>query len=463
MDGVWFESRNLNGGRFFPVSRRYRNAYDVQNGWKVSMTGSSLTICSCGRKGHIVSEWKFLKELWKRNELGNRKAVLARLAYHVLKRLKRKPIWLISDRIVKADDNGEAFFRYMQKEHRGEIKSYFILGKDCADFKRLRAIGPVVDNLSWKHKMLFLLCDYNISAQADAITTDPFLGYEDSFRDILSRQKFIFLQHGITKDDISGWVNRYSKNIYGFVTAAQPEYQSILNGNYFYDENQVWLTGFPRFDGRYHDEKKYITIMPTWRMYLLEAEDKSTGLRALKPGFKESAYFKFYQGLLKDPRLIASTEKHGYRLRFFAHPNIQPHLSEFEMSPEIDVLSIDASYNDVYAQSNLIVTDYSSACFDFVYLRKPIVYCQFDAEEFFAGEHVYTKGYFDYERDGFGEVEYDLESAVDRIIEYMENGCQLKDKYRERIDKFFAFNDQNNCQRLYDKIMELEKSNKDNA
>ena len=59
--------------------------------------------------------------------------------------------------------------------------------------------------------------------------------------------------------------------------------------------------------------------------------------------------------------------------------------------------------------------------------------------------------------DGFGEVEHDLEGTVDRIIEYMENGCQLKDKYRERIDNFFAFHDKNNCQRVYEKIKELEQ------
>lgn len=94
---------------------------------------------------------------------------------------------------------------------------------------------------------------------------------------------------------------------------------------------------------------------------------------------------------------------------------------------------------------------------DFAYLRKPVVYCLFDDDTFMAGAHVYVKGYFDYERDGFGEVEYDLESTVDRIIEYMENDCKLKDKYRERIDKFFAFNDQNNCQRVYEEIIKLDK------
>ena len=44
---------------------------------------------------------------------------------------------------------------------------------------------------------------------------------------------------------------------------------------------------------------------------------------------------------------------------------------------------------------------------------------------------------------------------MDTIIEYMENDCRLKDKYRERIDNFFAFNDKNNCQRVYEEILKL--------
>ena len=59
---------------------------------------------------------------------------------------------------------------------------------------------------------------------------------------------------------------------------------------------------------------------------------------------------------------------------------------------------------------------------------------------------------------GFGEVECDLESTIDRIIEYVENGCKLKPLYRERIDKFFAFHDRDNCRRVVEKILSLPKN-----
>jgi len=83
------------------------------------------------------------------------------------------------------------------------------------------------------------------------------------------------------------------------------------------------------------------------------------------------------------------------------------------------------------------------------------VYCQFDIDTFYGGGQIMEKGDFDYEKDGFGEVTYDMESLVDTIIGYMEDDCRLKDVYRKRIDDFFEYHDRNNCQRVYDKICEL--------
>ena len=112
-------------------------------------------------------------------------------------------------------------------------------------------------------------------------------------------------------------------------------------------------------------------------------------------------------------------------------------------------------YKQLFAIAKLVITDYSSAVFDFAYLRKPVLYYQNDIEEFYSGKHTYNKGYFDYEKDGFGEVEYTTESLINRIIEYVENGCQLKDRYRERIEKTFPFHDKANCKRVYEEIIKI--------
>lgn len=442
--------------QFSPVSKEYDSSYHVQNGWKIHYKRNAFYVSKVTPKEHLKCELKFLKEVWKRKKCGGRKAVLARIGLFIFKPIKKKPLWLISDRAVKADDNGLAFYEYLRKEHP-EISTYFVILKECPDYNKVKKMGPVLARDSFKHKFLLLLSDYIISSHAELEIYNPFRGYSEAYRDYLSQNKFIFLQHGITKDDISGWLNKYNKNLYGFITAAKPEYNSIVNGNYHYTNKEVWLTGFPRFDRLYDAEEKQITIMPTWRRYLMDHWERESDHWILIKDFEKSAYFTFYNSLINDARLLQAAKELGYTIAFFPHPNLQDHINLFHQDENVIFLSRETNYRDIYAKSSLVVSDYSSAVFDFGYLRKPIIYAHFDAEDFFAGEHVYTKGYFDYERDGFGEVEYNLDDTVKRIIEYMVQGCKLKQKYRERLDEFFAFNDRNNCQRVYEKIIELEK------
>ena len=64
--------------------------------------------------------------------------------------------------------------------------------------------------------------------------------------------------------------------------------------------------------------------------------------------------------------------------------------------------------------------------------------------------------FFDYEEMGFGEICKSEEELVDSIIEYMENECEIKDKYSKRISAFYEFRDKNNCKRVYDKIKSIK-------
>ena len=441
---------------FFPVTGLYDNAYANLNGYLLSIKGVALRLS----KKHTwfsrsIREFKLLREIWDKDLLGGRKAVGGRLFYHVANAFKRKKLWLVSDRITKADDNGEALFRYLMANTPKGTRIIFFIDKSCSDYRRMKQIGPCVNAMSFRHKMLHLLCDVNISSQADGVTINPFLGHDDGLRDLLLHQQFVFLQHGITKDDISSWLNRYSKNISGFITAAAPEENSIISGNYYYPKETVWLTGFPRYDRLYRKEKNKITLMPTWRQYLMDGVDAKTGVWKVANGFERSEFYTFYNSLLNSERLLTALEKKGYSLQFFPHPIMQPYSNRFHHDSRVVFLPAQMTYRDIYATSNLIVTDYSSAVFDFAYLRKPVLYCHFDAKTFFGGSHVYTKGYFSYERDGFGEVTYDLEGTIDKIIEYVENDCQLKETYKKRIDQFFAFNDKNNCKRVLERILAL--------
>jgi hypothetical protein len=171
---------------------------------------------------------------------------ILRVGYFVARCFKRRPIWIISDRLMAAGDNGEAFFRYSMKQ-QDDIDIYFVLSKRSSDYLRLIKIGPVLNPRSLAYKLKFLMADKIISSHADTWVTNPFLRQVTHFANLFNFD-FIFLQHGVTRHDMTDWLGRYEKNIQLFITAGRKEYESILDLPYYYDKKQILLSGFPRYD-----------------------------------------------------------------------------------------------------------------------------------------------------------------------------------------------------------------------
>lgn len=112
------------------------------------------------------------------------------------------------------------------------------------------------------------------------------------------------------------------------------------------------------------------------------------------------------------------------------HPVLQSAKAVFT-APNVTFLPADTSYREVYAQSDCVITDYSSAVFDFAYLQKPILYAQFDRDRIWSGEHTTMKSdFFDYEHDGFGEVVLSVDELLDALQRVLVNDCQLAPIYQ---------------------------------
>ena len=111
------------------------------------------------------------------------------------------------------------FFEYLRKNKRGQVKAAFLIRKDCKDYKRIKKIGKVVPFCSVRHKLHYLICDKVVSSAAEEYFMFPIIKSK-AFRDITAEKKFVFLQHGIIKGDLSDWLNKYSKNIFRFITST---------------------------------------------------------------------------------------------------------------------------------------------------------------------------------------------------------------------------------------------------
>ncbi len=381
--------------------------------------------------------------------------------YFVYKTLHRnnEKIWLITDRVENAGDNGEVFFKYVSKQKREgkipkNIRPIFAISKTAACVKRLKREGEVVFMEDKKFYRYFLLADKIISSGASDFTINPFRENGKYLIDLFNF-KYYYLQHGVACADLSSWLNRYAKNIEKIFAVSEREKEGFLTADYYYGNKNVEVTGQARFDDLYDERKKQILILPTWRKSIKESYDINT-TSIYFDGFKETEYFKYYNRLINDERLLNVMRENGYTGLFCVHPIHKEQTRDFEGNDVFKINEGYIDYNEVFAHSALMVTDYSSVLFDFAYLKKPVVYTQFDKKEFFEGQ-IYDEGYFSYEEDGFGPVCYDYESTVNALIAAVERDCENEEKYLKRVSDFFAFDDKNNSERIYGAIMSKSK------
>ena len=449
-------STALTGTGRFPVNPNFYGSYYILGKFVLSLDKNALRFDKKKIYSPITCEARYIRSIFKQSKDNKLKILVHRLAYKLLKPFyKRKKIWLVSDKADRADDNGEFFFRYLAENKRKGDKCYFVISRNSVDFDRMKKYGKCVPYLSYRHKILSMFATYLVSAHTHDDFRRPLGYYHRYMLDAAHKNRFIFLQHGIIKSDHSKVLNKFNIDIAMFVTSSEGERESIVNGNYGYTSKEVTLCGMARYDGLYIDTERLITIAPTWRYNLCGPMDDRTDTYTLKEGFEDSVYYTFFKDLLTDTRLNEAAKQYGYKIQFLPHPILFPHKERFEVNPDIKVLGYGASFKEVYAKSALMLTDYSSLVFDFAYLKKPIVYTLFDYNDISNSYHA--EGYYDHERDGLGDVAYTLEDTVDCLIEYMKNDCALKDKYRQRIEKFYAFKDKKNCERIFNAITKLEK------
>lgn len=362
--------------------------------------------------------------------------------------------WILMDRDNQADDNAEHLYRYISENHP-EQDIYFALKKTSSDWKRLEQDGfNLLEFGSSAFESKLKDCAKIISSHVDGYITHYFK--DNSLLD----KDYVFLQHGITKDDLSGWLN--TKKIACFVTATNPEYHSIVDNTtaYKFGKKEVKLTGFPRYDRlliNNNTESKQILIMPTWRSSIVGTYISGTE-RTRNPDFMKTNYARHWHGFMNHA-ILKELNDQGYQIVFAPHPSIQEYMDEFTVPDFIKIYSYsEGNIQSVFQNTSILITDYSSVAFDVAYLNKAILYYQFDYDEVFSsGNHTYQKGYFDYNRDGFGAVAYNETELLAVLKDLVDNQAKVPDLYQTRIDKTFQFRDSNNCERVYQAILDLDK------
>lgn len=364
--------------------------------------------------------------------------------------------WVLMDRDDRADDNAEHLYRHLMRQRRdGNV--WFVLSRQSGDWDRLEREG---------FKLLAFGSDDHIAAQMNASIlasshADNYVLWpvpKAEFGD-LARYEFIFLQHGVTINDLSAWLNRKPIRLFVASTPAEAAAISDAGSRYVFSNREVLLSGFPRHDRLLSKSRKTvpssILIMPTWRKYLSGGGDV-TGMRWTKQdNFSESVFARNWSAILNSPDLAHLAERHGVNVMFVPHPNMAIYLPDMAIPGWIETVDVRDGfcYQDLLVRACVAVTDYSSALMEVAFLQRPVIYFQFDFDEFFAGDHICKPGYFSFERDGFGPVVRNPEDVVAQLDAALSG--REDPVYAARRHAAFPFRDGGCCERVRMAIEQL--------
>jgi hypothetical protein len=367
------------------------------------------------------------------------------------------------DRVHKADDNGERLVEHLRASRR-DINAWFVLAPGTPDWRRLRAArtGRLIAWGSFEWRVLLRSASWLVSSHADrGLVAPPEIVGKEKNRP----WKFAFLQHGVIKDDLSLWLNHRDIDMFVVSTAAELESVAGDGTGYTVTHKETRLTGLPRFDrllakGRSvpPDQRDLVIVAPTWRTRLTLPITGAGERRGVDDAYWTSDSHVAWMGILRSEALAAACARDGRRLAFMPHPNLQAILPQMELPAHVEPMSFEGEdVQGLYARCALLVTDYSSVAFNIAYLDRPLVYFQFDRAEMERGGHMGRKGYFEYERDGYGPVAEDLATAEAAIVAAIEAGPQAAPVYQARIDAAFPDRDGGASARVVAAIEELSR------
>ena len=377
--------------------------------------------------------------------------------FEALKIFKRNKKELLSQNIILiyekfcacAQDNGYCFFKHCMEHNIEKIlnaKIYYIIDKSVSDYERVKKYDDhVLDFLSIEH-MVYLLAS-KLLVSSDSKPHSYAWRPNNSFvSEMLKQKQIFFLQHGvIALKRVDGIFGKNGGNPVNKFVVSTPLERSIIINKFGYKSTEVCMTGLARWDELVDKSNDYneVLIMPTWRNWLDEAENST---------FLHSDYYKNYSKLLESERLNKLLEDNNLMVNFYIHPKFKDYIGNFDVtSKRMRLIPYgEEPLNELMMRCKLLITDYSSVCWDVYYMNKPILFYQFDYD-------LYNKvhgSYINMEKDLFGYRSLTMDKLLDDFENAIKNNFKQPKEFEEMRESTFAFTDKNNSARI---VLEIKK------
>lgn len=368
------------------------------------------------------------------------------IMYHLgklLTKFRRKKINLFYEKFAaKAEEGVYDLCKLCQKSKK--TKNYFIIDKDSEYYKELKKDKNVVKKYSFKFYWLFYNTNYFIASEAPS-HLNVLRSNNKYFRKATYDKKFVFLQHGIIYMKNLGLNSTFIKGKEGesqyMVVSSQKE-KDVVVDMLNYEENQILKTGLGMYSKiQYNhinqESEDFVTIMLTWKTYEEQLYN-----------FEESSYYKNVIEIYEMLKKYIDKDK----IIIIGHPKA----NELLINTDLNKSLWKAPISKALEKTKLLITDYSSVCYNSFYQGAGVVFYQDDLEKYeMENGHLIPN-----DDEYIGKRTFNINELEDIVKDTIkENKIDLsKVRTKEHEDNYKTINeftDGKNIDRIYEELVKL--------
>lgn len=322
--------------------------------------------------------------------------------------------------------------------------AYFIINENAPDYQRIKNHPNVVKQYSKKYYELLFRANAYVSTETP-FHLNIIRSNNKYFRRSIAENTFVFLQHGVTYMKCHGpnspfLAGREMEPDYIVVNSEKEK--AAVHRMMGIDNSRILKTGmgiFSKISYKHlnQDSDDIAVVMLTWKPYEDNMED-----------FTKSSYYQNTLAIYNMLRKYLPAD----HIWIVVHPKTGAHLEKTELAPSIWKKPI----SEALSIAKLLITDYSSVCYNSFYQGGGVVFFQEDLE-FYEKENGKLIPKDD---EYIGKRTFSLEELDAVLREGCRDGKIQLDAFRteefeRRYKTINEFSDGKNMERLCEKLKEL--------
>lgn len=361
------------------------------------------------------------------------------------RRVSKTKVNIYFEKYAGKSEEGVLQLCQMTQNSKGS-RNYFVIDGSSADYEEIKREKFVIKKYSIFYYWLCYRANYIIASEAP-LHLNILRSNNKYLRKSIYNMKNIFLQHGIIymkNLSTSSFANGKEAEADVILVSSEKE-KSVVKEMLNYDDEQIWVTGIPMYDTIKYNHigeasEDNIMIMLTWKPYEENLVD-----------FAQSSYYKntmdIYNCLLK--------YYDENKIKIVAHPKVFELMNNTKLNNNL----IKGKISEVLPKTKLLITDYSSICYNAFYQGAGVIFYQNDLEEY----EKLVGPLIPHEDEYIGERFFDVNEFEKFLMETnIINAGKISLKkfrnegYNKRYNEINEYSDGNNVGRIHTILCDVQ-------